>query len=70
MNNTVAFLFIGREMDTQARENLIDIQITIEEVDRLLEVGRLLFSVLTQGEIEDLQQVLSPNNQIGNTGDS
>lgn len=58
-------------MDTQPKvENPIDIQITVEEVDRLLEVGRLLFSVLTPEEIEELQQLLSPNNPIGNAGDS
>lgn len=70
MKATVAFLFLGREMDIQARDNPIDIQITVEEVDRLLEVGRLLFSVLTSEEIEELQQLFSPKNPIGNAGDS
>lgn len=45
-------------------------QITVEEVNRVLEVGRLLFSVLTSEEIEKLQKLFSPENAIGNTGDS
>jgi hypothetical protein len=44
--------------------------ITVEDVNRLLEVGRILFSVLTHEEIEELQKLLSPQNAIGNTGDS
>ena len=47
-----------------------DKQITVEEVNRLLEVGRLLFSVLTPEEIDQLQELLSTQKQIGNTGDS
>ena len=45
-------------------------QVTVEDVNRLLDVGRLLFSVLTPEEIEDLQELLSPQKQLGNTGDS
>ncbi len=45
-------------------------QVTVEDVNRLLEVGRLLFSVLTPEEIEQLQDFLSPQNKLGNTGDS
>ena len=47
--------------------------VTVEEVNRLLEVGRLLFSVLTPEEIEALQEYLykiSTSDQLGNTGDS
>ena len=44
--------------------------ITAEEVNRLLEIGRLLFSVLTPEEIEELKKLLSPETTIGNTGDS
>ena len=47
--------------------------ITVEDVNRLLEVGRLLFSVLTPEEIEALQIEFarySANEDIGNTGDS
>jgi len=44
--------------------------VTVEDVNRLLEVGRLLFSVLTPEEIEELQELLSSQKQIGNTGDS
>ena len=47
--------------------------ITVEDVNRLLEVGRLLLSVLTPEEIEALQEYLNKNSTpepIGNTGDS
>lgn len=47
-----------------------EIKITVEEINRLLDIGRLLFSVLTPKEIEELQKLLSSNNKIGNTGDS
>ena len=47
-----------------------EIKITGEDVNRLLDIGRLLFSVLTPKEIEALQKLLSSNNKIGNTGDS
>lgn len=47
-----------------------EIKITVEEINRLLDIGRLLFSVLTPKEIEALQKLLSSNNKIGNTGDS
>lgn len=52
--------------------------VTIDEVNRVLEVGRLLLSVLTQDELEELQALLcgepypfpedSVNPGIGNTG--
>jgi hypothetical protein len=47
-------------------------KVTIEDVNRVLEVGRLLLSVLTPEEIEELQALLigepftAPD--IGNTG--
>ena len=44
--------------------------ITVEEVNRVLEVGRLLFSALTPEEIEELQKLLLSSKTIGNTGDS
>jgi hypothetical protein len=51
--------------------------ITAEEVNRILEVGRLLLSVLTKDEIEQLNSLLTENRipfvqlaEIGNTGDS
>lgn len=44
--------------------------VTIEEVNRLLEVGKILFSVLTPEELKSLQGVLSGQKQLGNTGDS
>ena len=46
-------------------------EVTIEEVNRVLEVGRLLFSILTEEEVAELQRILnSPldENEIGNTG--
>ena len=47
------------------------IQVTVEEVNRVLEVGRLLFSVLTEEEIAELQRILngqSEKDKLGNTG--
>ena len=46
-------------------------EVTIEEVNRVLEVGHLLLSVLTEEEIEELQVILSrqkSGEEIGNTG--
>jgi len=46
-------------------------KVTIEEVNRVLEVGRLLFSVLTEEEKAELQKILNgPANrdEIGNDG--
>lgn len=53
-------------------------QVTIEDVNRLLEVGRLLFPVLSSNEIEQLQAILLldrpqetlsiDQSDIGNTG--
>ena len=58
-------------MDAKTRsKSLSEKQITVEDVNRLLEIGRLLFSVLTPEEIEELQNLLSPRKEIGNTGDS
>ncbi|MBI9047010.1 MAG: hypothetical protein JEZ06_21160 [Anaerolineaceae bacterium] len=45
-------------------------QVSVEEVNRLLEVGKILMSVLTDEELKELQKLLSPENEIGNTGDS
>lgn len=43
--------------------------VTIEEVNRVLEVGRLLLSVLTPEELEQLQQLLNdqPIKRLFNT---
>ena len=58
-------------MKTHTKEtNAKQEQVTVEDVNRLLEVGRLLFSVLTPEEIEELQELLSTKKQIGNSGDS
>ena len=46
---------------------------TVEEVNRLLDIGRLLFSVLAPDEIETLHKEFakfSTSEKIGNTGDS
>ena len=47
------------------------VEITVEEVNRVLEVGRLLFSVLTKEENAELQRILngqSDETELGNTG--
>lgn len=46
-------------------------QVTIEEVNRVLEVGRLLLSVLTEEEIEEFQNALInlfDTQEVGNAG--
>ena len=46
-------------------------RVTIEEVNRVLEVGRLLFSVLTEEEKSELIRLLnspSDKSEIGNAG--
>ncbi len=45
-------------------------QVTVEEINRVLEGGRFLFSVLTPEEIAELKDFLLLRNQIGNAGDS
>lgn len=37
--------------------------VSVEEVNRVLEVGRLLFSVLTPEEIEELQELLNSGKE-------
>lgn len=56
-----------RELKTKTQTEK---QVTVEEVNRLLEVGRLLFSALTPEEIKELQNLFSPRNQLGIAGDS
>jgi hypothetical protein len=47
-------------MDTPDTENHSkESKITIVEVNRVLEIGRLLASVLTQQEIEEIQEMFS-----------
>ena len=46
-------------------------EITIEDVNRLLEVGRILVSVLAKEELEQLQEKLRRDpaiREIGNSG--
>ncbi len=45
-------------------------QVTVEEINRVLEGGRFLFSVLTPEENDELKEFLLLRNQIGNAGDS
>jgi hypothetical protein len=56
----------------QSTNEILDINsITIKEVNRILEIGRLLLSVLTTEELNQLQQLLSgqiSDTEIGNTG--
>ena len=56
--------------EENTQQHLIKTKVTIEDVDRVLEVGRLLLSVLTQDELEELQNTLtdhSDTQEIGNT---
>jgi len=56
-------------MDTMTTQ--IEKEISIEEVNRVLEVGRLLFSVLTEDEIEELRKYLNGEVvelKLGNSG--
>ena len=46
-------------------------QVSLEEVNRVLEVGRLLFSVLKEEEIDEFERIRnsqSENSEIGNAG--
>jgi len=70
VNNAIAF-FLGRDMEAITKtKTKTEKEITVEEVNRVIEVGKLLFSVLTPEEIEELQAFLSPQKEMGNTGDS
>jgi len=61
-------------MDAKAKtKTLTEEQITVEDVNRLLDLGGLLFSLLTPEEIEALQNEFSnvpAKEKLGNTGDS
>ena len=61
-------------MDSSVADQIKQTQtVTVEDVNRLLDLGRLLFSVLTPDEIEALQEMFSkspPSKEIGNAGDS
>lgn len=49
----------------------LDIEVTVDDVNRILEVGRILMSVLTQEELEDLKKILgnhTTGKNIGNAG--
>lgn len=53
-------------MDMENRKKAGD-KINLEEVNRLIEIGRILFSVLTPEEIEELRMEINPKSVIGNT---
>ena len=59
-------------MSEKTSNNLLIISaVTVEDVNRVLEVGRMLLSVLTEEEIEELQEILSrqkADQNIGNAG--
>jgi hypothetical protein len=71
VNSAFPYLFLGRSYGKRTEtKTQTEKQVTVEEVNRLLEVGRLLFSVLTPEEINELQNLFSPRNQLGIAGDS
>jgi hypothetical protein len=61
-------------MDISSIDQFVDNQtVEVEDVKRLLDVGRLLFSVLTPVEIEAIHDALTDSlasEKIGNAGDS
>lgn len=56
-------------MDT-VTEKVVEKKVTLDDVNRVLEVGQILFTALTPEEIEELQKRFSLLQEIGNTGDS
>ena len=69
-NQVVSLPSVVGEWNSGDFANATEKQITVEEVNRLLDLGRLLFSVLTPDEIEELQTLFSIQREIGNVGDS
>ena len=58
-------------METKPKAKILnENHVTVEEVNRLLEIGSSLFSVLTPEEIEKLQKLFSTQKEICNTGGS
>jgi hypothetical protein len=58
-------------LDRQERDLAGKHTVTVEDVNRVLDVGSLLFSVLTEEEIQELQRILngvSEVEEIGNGG--
>ena len=37
------------------------VDVTVEDINRVLEVGRMLISILTQEELEELRRLLTPD---------
>jgi len=55
----------------QEEKTVIKKLIALDDLNRVLDVGRLLFSVLSDEEIEELQRFLNDKSaelEIGNTG--
>jgi len=55
----------------QEEKTVIKKLIALDDLNRVLDVGRLLFSVLSEEEIEELQRFLNDKSaelEIGNTG--
>ncbi len=56
-NSIVSFSFVTQQQ--KSVESPSEPLVTIAEVNRVLELGRLLLSVLTPEELDQLQQILS-----------
>jgi len=52
---------MSQNSDTKrpAENQVTAVEVTVEEVNRVLEVGRLLFSVPTEEEIAELKRILN-----------
>ena len=58
-------------MSEKTSNNLLIIPaVTVEDVNRVLEIGRMLLSVLTEEEIEELQEILSKQKADQNIGNA
>jgi len=59
---------LAKDLEVQKQDRP---KVTVKDVNRLLEVGRLLLSVLTPDELHQLKEELSNNgaqSELGNTG--
>jgi len=47
------------------------VNVTVEDLQRVLDLGKILRSVLTEDELRELENKIKQNEkEIGNTGDS
>ena len=47
------------------------VEVTVEEVQRILDLGKILRSVLTEEELVELERsIRDSKRELGNTGDS